>query len=449
MHNFVEMQMPNRKSPIQLPEENTAAHEAFSGYGIYGNRLFTWFKNPVYVLVVVFIISRVLAYLAGVFFYMGFFRWGPQCLDIPLLQNKLWESIWYMHGQPPLFNLYIASVINIFPAEIVKYIFQACWLGLGLLHSILLYKTIVYTGVGRKIALLAAMYFVISPAAILYENLFYYTQIELFMLTLSAYLLVKFIKFKSFKYSFLFFLSLAILILTRSMFHWFWLIGAVVLLLLMIPDKRKIILLACVFPVMLSGAWYLKNYVLYGKFASSTWLGMSLANVVKPTDGIAQIKRWENINAYKDFIEPDNRYPNIEVLHTPYQSDSMVNLNYLPYLQVFDQFMEVSVKNITTNPLSYLKNVFEGHVLFFSPASNYEGLSNNRETLKIYVTIYDMSFANALYRRFTGRNLYIPSFYIALINLLVFVLALRLCILWRFDKTAEKRLQFLIMIFLL
>ncbi len=398
---------------------------------------------------IIFIVSRLTAYACGVIFNMGFFTWGAQCLDIPLLQNKLWESIWYMHGQPPLFNLYIAAVINLFPDFLVKYVFQLCFLGFGLLHSLLLYKLLRELYIPMKICVLITLYFMLSPAAVLYENLFYYTQIELLLLTLSAWLLARFLKQQTFINAFLFFLTLAVLILTRSMFHWVWLLGFVMVLLALLPAHRNILLLAALIPLVLSGGWFYKNYVLYGKFASSSWLGMSLANVVKPQTGIAQKPRWKGIETYEDFIIPDTRFPGIEVLHTPYQSDSMVNLNYLPYLQVFDQFLEESVKKIKSEPGQYFYNVLKGHYLYFNPAANYDGLSDNRPKINIYAALYDLSFLNALYKRFTGKILYQPAFYIAIANILILLLSLRLCLLWVFSGNQEKRFHAFIMLYLL
>ena len=57
----------------------------------------------------VFVVSRIAYFLAGVRFDITFFEWGWQCLDPELLTNRLLESCYYLHSQPPLFNLFIIA----------------------------------------------------------------------------------------------------------------------------------------------------------------------------------------------------------------------------------------------------------------------------------------------------------------------------------------------------
>ncbi len=65
--------------------------------------------NPAVIVVLAFIISRVLYYCLGVRFdtIPLFYAW--QFLDVNLLQNRLIESVFYLHSQPPLFNLFLGA----------------------------------------------------------------------------------------------------------------------------------------------------------------------------------------------------------------------------------------------------------------------------------------------------------------------------------------------------
>src|SRR5689334_12328446 len=66
-------------------------------------------------IVAVFIISRIAYKLAGIQFqgdtYLGYW----QFIDPALLQKDLWRSVFYLHSQPPLMNLFTGVVLQIFP----------------------------------------------------------------------------------------------------------------------------------------------------------------------------------------------------------------------------------------------------------------------------------------------------------------------------------------------
>jgi hypothetical protein len=62
---------------------------------------------PITVIVVSFAGSRVGFWLAGVRFDLTPLTSGSeQLLAVRLLKDQLFTSVWYLHSQPPLFNLY-------------------------------------------------------------------------------------------------------------------------------------------------------------------------------------------------------------------------------------------------------------------------------------------------------------------------------------------------------
>src|SRR5216117_828059 len=88
------------------------------------------------VLVVAFITSRVfyLFYL-NVRFDADPLDYFLQFADPQLLKDDLIRSIFYMHGQPPLFNLFLGLVLKLFP-ETYALLFHLVYLTLGLLFAI-------------------------------------------------------------------------------------------------------------------------------------------------------------------------------------------------------------------------------------------------------------------------------------------------------------------------
>jgi len=66
-------------------------------------------------LLALFVVSRIVYYLLGVRFdarpILNFF----QFIDPELLKHRLLESLYYLHVQPPGFNLYTGIVLKLFP----------------------------------------------------------------------------------------------------------------------------------------------------------------------------------------------------------------------------------------------------------------------------------------------------------------------------------------------
>ena len=67
------------------------------------------------VVVSVFAVSRLAAWAAGVRFDASILTWYWQFLDVELLRHDLARSLWYLHAQPPLFNLFLGSVLKLAP----------------------------------------------------------------------------------------------------------------------------------------------------------------------------------------------------------------------------------------------------------------------------------------------------------------------------------------------
>ena len=74
-------------------------------------------KNHLFLLLFFFLVSRLIIY--------NFFQikindpnYGYHLLDISLLQNDLFNSLFYLHAQPLLWNLFNGIIIKIFNANI-------------------------------------------------------------------------------------------------------------------------------------------------------------------------------------------------------------------------------------------------------------------------------------------------------------------------------------------
>ena len=93
-------------------------------------------------------------------------RIAIQYLDPELLRTHLAQSVWYLHTQPPLYNLFLGTVLKLFPGH-EGLAFHAVHLGLGLAFVLALYLLLVGFSLPRPVAAPIALAVSVSPAAIL------------------------------------------------------------------------------------------------------------------------------------------------------------------------------------------------------------------------------------------------------------------------------------------
>ncbi len=143
--------------------------------------------RPVAAVVFAFLASRCLYYTIGVRFDQSLLFYAWQFLDVDLLQNRLFESTYYLHIQPPLFNLFLGTILKAFPQH-SDTAFHVIYLTFGLIMGIALVTLMVKLGISRLLATALAIIFIASPTAILYENWLFYTYPMASVLCLAALL---------------------------------------------------------------------------------------------------------------------------------------------------------------------------------------------------------------------------------------------------------------------
>ena len=222
-------------------------------------------SKSVVLLTICFIISRVIFRLAGVVFYGEFVRRLWQSIDIELLKTSLLESLYYSHAQPPLFNLLTGIILKIFPDH-YSLAFHVLFLMIGWFNVLLLYLTLRKFKIPVLISLLSAFVFMILPSVVLYENLYSYTYLNVFLLTVSIYLLLCFVERQKMSLWLLFCFALCALVLVRSFYHVAWLIVIEGIVLVFIQKSKwsfhKLIVVSII-PILLVFGWMIKNFLLF------------------------------------------------------------------------------------------------------------------------------------------------------------------------------------------
>ena len=228
------------------------------------------------VVILVWAASSLFARAYGIQFDDTSLIWFWQYLDPEILTHDLLRGIWLLHSQPPLFNLFLGGVLQLFPGSSTlafAVIFQGLALGLLIGMTWLMRRL----GVPSWLAALLCALFAFHPTCLVYTRWLFYTTPIAFLLVASAVALGALVASGSTAAACAFSGLATLLMLSRAIFHPLWLV-MVVAIVAPILDRatRRKLLAAAVAPLLLSLLWYSKNAAQVGSFGASSWFGMNL-----------------------------------------------------------------------------------------------------------------------------------------------------------------------------
>jgi len=134
-------------------------------------------RKPAIYLILVFVISRVVFIALGIRFDVSPLNHYIQYIDPELLQHDLLRSLFFLHSQPLLFNLFLGVVLKIFPHSYTL-AFQVSFLIFGMILFMSLYALMVELNISKKVACILTCLFIINPSTVLYELFRFSTPVE-------------------------------------------------------------------------------------------------------------------------------------------------------------------------------------------------------------------------------------------------------------------------------
>jgi hypothetical protein len=365
--------------------------------------------RPALWLVGIYVLSRLGFFAAGVRSDLSPIDTSWQILDPVLLRGNLLESLFYMPGQPPLYNLVLGAILKISDDPLVlSMLFRCVYSALAIASVLLLYGLIRKLTGSLWLAFGVALVFMLTPALVLYEAIPYYTLMILALLGAIAWLFHLCMERFTVGRAFAMFLAMAALIYTRSMFQWQWFIVLAMYFALVLPGYRRAVLAAAIVPLAIVFALYGKNLMVTGHFATSDWMGMSLSKLT--TLSIDHDERQRMVDsgllsdmAMKDFPfdTPDSYAPffdaveptGIAVLDQKRKSTGHVNYNHLAYADVSEQALKDAITSVRIHPEAYLHSMGTAWLMFFRPASDYPFLHDNRQAIEPYSRAFSLLLA--------------------------------------------------------
>lgn len=340
-----------------------------------------------------FVLSRLLYMLLGIRFDSSPLAHYFQYAEPHLLQTSLLETLYYFHAQPPLFNLFLGTVLKL-GGQHADAIFATAYVAVGFVLAIALLTVLLRLGVPSRRATVLTTLFVASPPVVLYENWLFYAYPLAVMLVGAVLFLHLFLCNGRERNLATCLWLLAIAALTAAIFNIVWLIAVVFGLVVCQRLRRQRlwpIVRAAALPLLAILAVYGKNWYQFGFFGSSSWVGMSLAKMTilqLPVDHREDLVRRGEISSLALIppFSPLDKYPESwrasratgsATLDSAVKSSGVQNLNHLAYVNISTQYTADASRVLVSQPSRYAFAVAKAFVIYFYPASDNRLLGEN------------------------------------------------------------------------
>src|SRR4051794_3136821 len=205
-----------------------------------------------------------------------------QLIPEEILRAHPIRSTYYLHIQPPLWNLILGSILRWSPfADGIS--MQLLQFTFGVLTAALLASLLHRLGLRSWVSIVIALVATCSPDVLL--NAFtptYELPVACGLVALAWALAGR--QRTEARSLFLATLFATLVVLTRSVYHPLWLVGVFAVVAWAYRGSipwRKVVLSAAL-PVVLVGGWMVKNDVLFDRLTMSSWFGMNLQRAVIP-----------------------------------------------------------------------------------------------------------------------------------------------------------------------
>jgi Dolichyl-phosphate-mannose-protein mannosyltransferase len=348
-----------------------------------------------------------------------------QYIDPVLLKTQLLRCIYYLRDQPPLFNFFLGSFLQLFPVhshEAFAVVYFAC--GLTLVTS--MYLLMLRLRVPWALAAFTAIFFTTSPTTVLYENWLFYTYPVATLLLVAALFLHRFLEKRAFRDALAFFALLATVVLIRGIFHFVWILALTAALLLFCWKDRRVILRAAAAPLALVLAFYVKTYVVFGGLVSGQMYqqinlaGMTVNHLPdKERQRLIKEKKlspvtttpvgdYTRLEVFADYI-PKRPPTGIPMLDQLKKSSGYTNWQHSSTVDIAALYGRDGVYVLKHYPKIYLDSLLYNVSVYFLPSSyTYPfgtGSSANERRIRPYVYAHDKYIGCQLTRPNTAWTL--------------------------------------------
>ncbi len=323
---------------------------------------------------VIWFLVYVLVCLTGQKFNTDYLNYGWQLIPWDILSTDPLRSVFYLHIQPPLWNLLLGTTAWLSPLS-DRITLQVLMAMIGIAVAWLAAVLARRLGLSRNTAVIVALIATLHPEVFKgsFEPTYELATAGLLLLVLIA---VADLSRKENVRRSLVVLASAVTVtaLTRSLYHPIWAMLIVIFGLWLMRHRInwKSTLLVLSIPVILMGGWMVKNEVVFGHATMSSWFGMNLQRAVIPVlpkdqldemyaqgqvSDIAMIGPFGKYDLYKDVVEPCVPKHNFRALVelTRTTDEWSPNFNAECFLPIFDQAGKDAFAVIKEHPEAWLE----------------------------------------------------------------------------------------------
>ena len=301
-----------------------------------------------------------------------------------------------MHGQPPLYNLYVGVILKAFPGH-TRLAFLVTQLGFGVALAAGTYLLLKALRLVSGVAAALAVCVIVSPPVLLYEWMLFYDYPTLVLVALSALFFVRMIDSPTFGRAAAFFATSGALTLTRTIFHPLWLVAQLGLALATTRGASRRILAAAAIPLALVALVVGKNVVQFGVPGTSSWLGLGVARLVTHDVPPADIRRLvdegrvDRVALARPFVSGLAAYRSVVTPHGPTghailderrQPSGKPNFFNLDYVAISRAWVRADVQLAEARPGDVVTSVKRAFEYFFQPDSAAASLAANRHAIQ-------------------------------------------------------------------
>ncbi|MCB0970844.1 MAG: hypothetical protein KDA97_04910 [Acidimicrobiales bacterium] len=317
---------------------------------------------------------------------LRFLTFAPHLPDLGLLQDRLLETLWYTHTQPPLYAGFVGLLLKLSPFPDGA-TFLVAHLALGATLVVLLRRLAEALGLGRVATFVGLTLVVTDPALIAIELVASYDLPTIVLLAALALRTARYVASGS-AHDLAWVTGLAgATVLTRTVFHPVWFVLVVVGVVAMrrpsAPWRPVAAVVAA--PLVMILALVAKNAVLYGEPTLTTFAGPSLAKIAGSAATPAEREALQadgtvselfgrpvfwGYETYADAMAPCERdRPDVPVLAEPDRPvGGYPNMNDECMLAVYRVQTDDAEAYVRAEPRRFAAAQLGGAQMFFEPA---------------------------------------------------------------------------------
>ena len=332
-------------------------------------------KDFLYVTVIV-LATRLALHFAGLAPDAATLLNHMQVLDFEILAAQPIEALWWLHMQPPLWNMLVAGSAIATDGDPGK--------AAGLIHVVHIGATLVMAGCilflgrllgcGRALVFVLCLFFVLSPPVIYFETYIFYSHLSATLVLGSVTGAFAYLRSGHISPLLFFLTTLAPLPWLWSIFHPVAISVFAFAIIVAAPRRSPWATPLATVSILIVFAPTLKSVLVFGQPTTSSWLGFNISQTVQHPNELEFQCRFSE--AFEDIRQGRYTPYGEPLLDAPLKSSGFVNANHALFLERGPVCVEAAVEIILEDPfgfaMSRLGPVVESHgtpshYYFFGP----------------------------------------------------------------------------------